>query len=314
MNCKVCLKEIEHAEFEGYHPKCLKRLFGSPRVVPFLDFDKNQFETQMIQKFSRRMSISGIQEKLSVRLEGKKIVPTDLGGTYILKPAPSKYPHICENEHVTMRIAALLGIETAECGLVSFNDGELAYITKRFDRDGETKIPQEDMAQILEKQQNQVGEQYKYEGSYEQVAKAILNATGKPGVVLRFYERLIFNYLIANGDYHLKNISLQHMEADGKYRQLTPLYNSVNTRIHILNESRDLALDDLFEDGTAFDFMEFALRIGAPKKAVEPIFKKIKTHKTDIENLINASYLTAEMKMKYLNELGGRYARLFERF
>lgn len=42
----------------------------------------------------------------------------------------------------------LLGISTADCGLLSFADGELVYITRRFDRnDGDSKLHQEDLVQ-----------------------------------------------------------------------------------------------------------------------------------------------------------------------
>ena len=325
MQCKVCLSKVENIKQKEYHSICLKRLFGTSHVNPVLDFDKNQFEVELLQKFSKKMSISGLQHKLSVRVEKTKITPTDIEGTHILKPASQKFPGICENEHVSMKIAALLGIETAECGLISFKNAEHTYITKRFDREGENKIAQEDMTQILEKNSNKNGDQYKYKESYERVAKTILATTGKLSVVYRFYERLVFNYLIANGDYHLKNISLRFMEAGGKYRELTPLYDSVNTRIHIPNESSDLALEDLFSDGsftekydqygyyTAFDFMEFAKRIGVSEKAAKLFFEKIKNLKTYIINLINRSYLTPVLKKKYQDELLGRYARLFER-
>ncbi|MGK5088944.1 HipA domain-containing protein, partial [Bdellovibrionota bacterium FG-2] len=250
MICKICLNSIEdQSRHAGYHGVCLKRLFGSPNVDPTLDFDKSKLEVEIIPRYSKRMSISGVQQKLFVRIEGGRMTPTDIGGTHILKPAPSKYPGICANEHVSMKIGALLGIDTPPCGLIAFSDGEWAYVIKRFDREGGKKIHQEDMAQIMGRTRDEE-ENYKYNGSYAEVASVIQGATGKPAVVLRFYERLVFNYLIANGDFHLKNISLQDPEADGKYRQLTPLYDSVNTRIHLPNESRDLALEELFADGS----------------------------------------------------------------
>lgn len=55
------------------------------------------------------------------------------------------------NEHLSMLISkSVFKIPTASCGLIKFNDDELAYITKRFDYDEEKnlKYDQEDFAGI----------------------------------------------------------------------------------------------------------------------------------------------------------------------
>ena len=57
-----------------------------------------------------KMSISGVQEKLSLRLsDGKsrfEIAPA--GGQYILKREPSRFAFLPQNEHLTMRLKVLL--------------------------------------------------------------------------------------------------------------------------------------------------------------------------------------------------------------
>jgi len=45
----------------------------------------------------------------------------------------------------------VFGLETAKNALISFSDGELAYITKRFDRVGGIKIKQEDFSSLAER-------------------------------------------------------------------------------------------------------------------------------------------------------------------
>ena len=62
------------------------------------------------------------------------------GGMYILKPNPEAFPKASENEHCAMLINWLLGIETTCCGLISFPDGELSCITRRFDRDKKYRL------------------------------------------------------------------------------------------------------------------------------------------------------------------------------
>lgn len=52
------------------------------------------------------------------------------------------------------------------------NNGEPAYITKRFDRfQGGGKRLQEDFAQLSERSEESHGRGYKYEGSYEEIAQ-----------------------------------------------------------------------------------------------------------------------------------------------
>lgn len=53
----------------------------------------------------------------------------------------------------------------------------------------------------------------------------------------RFLHLVVFNYLIHNGDAHLKNFSLIRNEDGGDYT-LTPAYDLLNTRLHVPNESR----------------------------------------------------------------------------
>ena len=101
-----------------------------------------------------KMSISGVQEKVSLRLSDDKsrfeIAPT--GGRYILKPEPSRFAFVPQNEHLTMRLAELVGIEVPPFGLVELKDKAIAYIIKRFDRlDDGTKLQVEDFCQLDEK-------------------------------------------------------------------------------------------------------------------------------------------------------------------
>ncbi len=97
------------------------------------------------------LSISGVQQKLSLRKNEKnELVATAKGCEYILKPSPEAYPNAAENEHAAMQVSRHTGIDTAQCGLVTFKGGELAYITKRFDRQSDgSKLHQEDLLQPI---------------------------------------------------------------------------------------------------------------------------------------------------------------------
>jgi serine/threonine-protein kinase HipA len=123
------------------------------------------FEQKVFADFRReaapRISISGVQDKISLRLVNGVLAPTDRDGEFILKPVPRALTgsldlldDVPANEHVTMQIAAqVFALRSAACGLVFFPDGEPAYIVRRFDRDAATgrKLAQEDFCQLAGK-------------------------------------------------------------------------------------------------------------------------------------------------------------------
>ena len=81
------------------------------------------------QEQTKRLSISGVQLKYSLKLIGKELVLTDRGGEYILKPIPPSMlialpDQAPENEHLTMQIAnQLFKIPVADNALIYFKDG-----------------------------------------------------------------------------------------------------------------------------------------------------------------------------------------------
>jgi serine/threonine-protein kinase HipA len=136
--------------------------------TPVLNLEKKEFETFRYD-FIDHFSISGVQDKISLKLDKNYLVPTDKQGEFILKPVPVQpvpefQNDIPANEHLTMQIARqVFKIDTAENALISFKDGEPAYITKRFDiRDG-NKIRQEDFCQLGGRSPEENGTQFKYE-------------------------------------------------------------------------------------------------------------------------------------------------------
>ena len=130
------------------------------------------------QQGMRHMSISGVQDKISLRLERGQLRAVDRDGTHLLKPIPSAALHLVEdvpaNEHITMLAARTLGLRTAAQGLIRLADGELAYVTRRFDRlsDG-TRLHQEDLGVLLGASPATRGPNGKYEASYEEMGRVI---------------------------------------------------------------------------------------------------------------------------------------------
>src|SRR5690606_26432601 len=124
----------------------------------------------------KRISISGVQEKLSLLLEKNILRLTKEGeqGTYILKPVPGdlkKVDQVPANEHLTMQIAKqVYRLNTAENAMIFFKNGSPAYITKRFDvKEDGNKWGKEDFATLAGKTKDNAGANFKYEYSYEEV-------------------------------------------------------------------------------------------------------------------------------------------------
>jgi serine/threonine-protein kinase HipA len=190
------------------------------------------------QEMVGKMSISGVQPKLSVRLARKDGVPhlevAPEGGQYILKPQVQAFLNLPENEELCMTIAEDLGIDAPPHCLVHLKDKSLAYVVKRFDRVGQRKIHQEDFAQVL-------GKADKYDGSVEEIGRKLKAVSEVPGLdVQLFFERVVFNFLIGNGDAHVKNYSIIY-DDEGRVR-LAPAYDLVCSRIVIPDEADESAL------------------------------------------------------------------------
>src|SRR5579872_4392056 len=148
--CLVCLLGTRGSA--DYHEKCLTALFGQ-KTLPTLAIEPANLYA-LAAKMAGKMSISGAQEKISLTLSAdqKTLEPAPSGGRYILKPEPSRFSSLPENEHLTMRLASLAGIETPPFGLVRLKGGSLAYLIRRFDRlDDGTKLHVEDFCQLAEK-------------------------------------------------------------------------------------------------------------------------------------------------------------------
>ncbi len=212
-------------------------------------------------------------------------------------------------------------IRTAENGIIFFSDGEIAYITKRFDvLPDKSKSLQEDFAQIAQLTEETHGKNYKYDFSCEEIAELMKKYVNAYQVEIeKFFKIVVFNYLYSNGDSHLKNFSLYRNNTYGDYL-LTPFYDLLDTSIHVPGE-RYLALE-LFKDGfvtesykadskhTATDFEEFAERIGINKKRYTGLLSGFPDKTDRVKELISRSFLTEEVKHLYLKHFQDKMKRL----
>ena len=295
------------------------------RVPKVLPFTKADLRLPIAIRSGQRNSISGVQAKVLLSLVDGEFRLVESGGDYILKPVPSDSESrfaadIPANEHLTMQIASrIFGIETAENCCVRFADGELAYLTRRFDRRDGGAVRQEDLCQIAGRSEESHGSSYKYDFSYEEMADVIRAAVPACRIELqKVFRQILFDYVFANGDAHLKNFSV-YESALGDY-VMTPAYDLLNTSLHYPNDLTFLALS-LFKDPdfmtqefetlgyyTAADFIVLGRAYGLDERGVQDLIRRFRRSADAVAQMVGQSLLTSEAKDEYLRIFNDRLA------
>ncbi|MFV0228528.1 HipA domain-containing protein [Empedobacter falsenii] len=317
-NCPGSLKE----NFTTYSPVVLKKMFNGKKVSPFLNYSTptNRKDQSRFNQNQTHISISGFQEKYSLVLDGNalRLTNENESGQYILKPIsdlPKNSEFAPANEHLTMQIAKqIFKIETAENALVFFEDGSPAYLTKRFDYDENgNKLAVEDFASLLGKSPATDGEQYKYEGNYLELFEALKKYVPAWKVEApKLFTLIVFNYLFANGDAHLKNFSLIETQ-QGDFK-LSPAYDLLNTKIHI--EDSDFALKDGLlpksnSKGKVIDqFIVLGEKAGITEKSIIKVLQNLTSKEDQVVGLIGRSFLSEKLKRNYLQSYQRRLKKL----
>jgi serine/threonine-protein kinase HipA len=303
-----CPITYEECEGHKYSSNGLKKL--SPRLTSLKDFPYSA-EDQVKEAIVRaaKMSIQGVQPKLSVRLNLNKEIfeIVDTGGRYIFKPQTKNYREVPENEDVTMRLAERIGIDVPLHGLVYSKDKTMTYFIRRFDRVGRNKkIAVEDFAQLSGRDRDT-----KYDSSMEQIISLIEQFCTFPAIEkLKLFNLTLFNYLVGNEDMHLKNFSV--IRRDLKV-ELSPAYDLLNSTI-ILNSQEELALplrgkkNKLKKD----DFFTYFAkeRLELTQKSIEQTVTRIVNVFPTWTDLIQKCFLSDSMKTQYIDLLNERFSKL----
>lgn len=306
--CLYCYQELEEGQ-KDFHPKCARKFFGT-REVPVLEYRHEDLDRLAEQVIRAQTSLTGVQPKLSLNLskhEGcSRLTIVGLWGEYIFKPQTEDYPLLRENEDLTMHLAEAAKISVVPHCLIRLADGRLGYITKRIDRTktGE-KIDMEDMCQLTLHPT-----EYKYKGSYEQIAKTIVQYSSIPKLDLTNYmQLLLFCFVTGNNDMHLKNFSLYRPSKD---YQLTPAYDLLNVGIANLEDKEELALS-LCGRKTKLrleDFLKAAKTMGLEESVVLRLIASLHKALPQWRMLIRHSFLSDEMKNKYEEFITSRLSRI----
>ncbi|MDM1528896.1 HipA domain-containing protein [Myroides odoratimimus] len=293
-NCLFCYKPIETGE---YHTACSKKFFGTTQV-PILELDKEKLDKLAQITVNERLALTGVQPKISLSLNSengsKRLTLVGLWGDYILKPQSPNFAFMPEVEDLTMHLARLFKIETADHALIQTSTGELAYITKRFDREKGKKIHVEDLCQLSELLTEQ-----KYKSSYERVGKIIKQYTTNSGLdAIKYFRLVLFSFLTGNNDMHLKNFSLMHTDNGILF---SPAYDLLNVNLVFPDDKEDLALTlgGRKRKIKRADFDQLAVSLGITEIVKNNIYKDFSKQTDKVYDLIDRSFLTDEYKEDY---------------
>jgi serine/threonine-protein kinase HipA len=309
-NCLYCYQPLSKNE-QDFHKSCSKKMYGSI-VPPVIDFDLKQLEEMAGQIVIKSVAVTGVQPKLSLNLEKNKeelsrLTVVGLYGDYILKPPTAQYPELPANEDLTMHLAELVKIKTANHSLIRLSSGELAYLTKRFDRKNGEKIPVEDFCQLSESLT-----EHKYRGSIEKIGKLTYKYTMNKGFEeQRLFELVLFSYLTGNADMHLKNFSLIENER-GEY-EFSPAYDLLNTAIIIPQDDEESALtiNGKRNGLKRNDFNRLAESLKINEKSLQHIFYRFYKVQSLWIDFISQSFLTKKMEENYIRLLQSRFKNIF---
>ncbi|NQY87885.1 MAG: HipA domain-containing protein [Colwellia sp.] len=253
MACKGSLKETSDKNLQNSYSKAhLKSMYGTTKPVSIKGTSESF--TDMVIDHTVGTSISGVQRKMFMTLEQGILVPSNQG-EYIVKPTPKGLPQLSENEHAIMKIAERVGFHVAKCSVAPFEDGELAYVTKRFDLtdNKKVKIFVEDGASICDVHPMHKGNDAL---SYENAIKKMVTACGG-AIAHSVYavKHVLFSYLVGNNDLHLKNFALKRAPTSKSNLMdgFAPLYDLLSTAPYPDYDQEYLSLS-LLQTETEGDF------------------------------------------------------------
>ena len=304
-----CPITYEECGSEKYSLKGLKLL--SPGLLALNDFPysaKEQIDEAVAR--AEKMSIQGIQPKLSVRLNVRRQIfeVVDAGGNYIIKPQHERYVALPQNEDLTMKLANAAGIEVPLHGMIYSKDGSLSYFIKRFDRLSKNrKVAVEDFAQLAG-----MNRQTKYDYSLEKLAELIETYCTFPAIEkVKLFKLVLFNYLAGNEDMHLKNYSLIRIEGKA---QLAPAYDLINTTIAVKGASEESALPlagkkKKIEKSDLFAYFA-RQKLGLNDNSITGVVDDLRVGMGKWPAIIERSFLAADLKKQYASLVSERAGKI----
>lgn len=304
-----CPITYEFCDYHKYSQKGLKLLSRNLKNLNAFPYTSKE-QIQLAAQYAAKLSIQGIQPKLSVILNKTKeqFEMVERGGTFILKPQNPNFDELPQNEDLTMKLAKVINIDVPLHGMIYNIDASLTYFIKRFDRIGRSrKIAIEDFSQLLG-----FSRETKYESSMEQVASVINKHCTFPVIEkLKLFRLVVFNFLVGNEDMHLKNFTLIRRE---NKIELSPAYDLVNSTI-VLQTKEEIALPIRGKKSNLNrkDLIDYfgIERLGIAEAVLKKELLMFKDAFETWKCLIDQSFLSEKLRKNYQILIQQRWQRIF---
>ncbi len=218
----------------SYKSSINKKEFLSLDINEVLQNDSMDTFTKIVTTFLDKNAISGVQPKSLAILKDKESVSTK---EYIIKTWGEEYPQLALNEYFCLKAIEKVGVKIPNIQL-SKNNKFLLVERFNYDKENDAFLGFEEVLTLLGKNKDE-----KYSGSYEQIAKVIYSiSTDKLADMKNFYKVIIMNYLLKNGDAHLKNFGMLYNDDFSKIL-FSPAYDVVNTVVYIYKDKPALTMN-----------------------------------------------------------------------
>lgn len=210
-----------------------KESFVSYDLDDILSNDSQDTFLKLVETFLHKNAISGIQPKSLATLRDKESLSTK---EYIIKTWGEEYPELALNEYFCLKAVEDAGVKIPNIQL-SKNNKFLLVERFNYDKSSESFLGFEEILTLLGKNKDE-----KYSGSYEVVAKTVYAVTtNKQESMIGLYKVIVMNYLLKNGDAHLKNFGILYDE-ELKNIYFSPAYDIVNTVVYIYKDRPALTM------------------------------------------------------------------------
>jgi serine/threonine-protein kinase HipA len=211
------------------------------------DFERN-FATIYARADTPRLSGVQIKAPMTLAPDGRLSPSVGTPFTHILKPAGTGgFEALPLVEWIGLALAREAGLTVPAAALVAMPDGMApALLVERFDirtaAHDQRLLAMEDLCSVLD-----LAPAAKYDGSIERVARAVRGLSTSPDEdLLILMKRVVFAWLIADGDMHLKNLAVLKIAepGDAAFRsvRLAPVYDTLTTRVFPRLEHDRMAL------------------------------------------------------------------------
>ena len=226
----LCSNIQSHLTFSSWIDKDSFLTFD---IDDILKNDSKDTFSNLVSTYLTKNAISGIQPKSLAILNDKENFTTK---EYIIKTWGDEYEQLALNEYFCLKAVQNAGVTIANITL-SKNNNFLVVERFNYDYKANKFFGFEEILTLLGKNKDE-----KYSGSYEQIAKVVYSVTtNKIESMKILFKTIVMNYLLKNGDAHLKNFGILY---DDKLQNfwLSPAYDIVNTVVYFYKDKPALTM------------------------------------------------------------------------